>query len=64
MSSFLKWLLGRLTRGAVPVDGVQCSDLSNVPHDLNNPAAGPERRQPTAPEFDAPEFPRNGANFR
>lgn len=66
MKSFLKRLIDRLARGAVPVDGVLWSDLSDAPHSPKNPAAGsrPERPEPTAAEFDPRQFPRNGGNFR
>lgn len=63
-SYFLKWLIGRLARGAVPVDGVQCSDRSDAPRGLKTPASGPEEPQPTAAELDRRQFPTRWANFR
>jgi hypothetical protein len=65
-SSFLKWLIGRLARSVVPVDGVPWSDPSDAPHERETPAAGsqPEGPPRIEAEFDSRQFLTRWANFR
>lgn len=59
VSSFLKWLIERLARGEVPVDGVQCSDAGNS---TEAPAGG--KPDPAAREIELPHVRPRWTNFR